>query len=60
MTEYSYQLKNDLLLGDTSSILTPTGLNDIGEVGLYLSHFIGNYKGGRNESYMYGTDRETM
>jgi hypothetical protein len=49
-----------LLLGDTGSIITPTGLNNIGEVGLYLSHFIGNYKGGRNESYMYGTDRETM
>jgi hypothetical protein len=27
--------------------------------GLHLSYFIGNYKGGRNESFMYGTDEQT-
>ena len=25
-------------------------------MGLHLSYFIGNYKGGRNESFMYGAE----
>lgn len=29
------------------------GLYETGDVGLHLSYFIGNYKGGRNESFMY-------
>lgn len=46
-------------MGDTSTIQTPVGLSVMKEVGLYLSLFIGNSKGGRNESFMYGTDLNT-
>lgn len=38
---------------------TPFGLNITKDVGLFMSHFIANYKGGRNESYMYGYDKNT-
>lgn len=30
------------------------------ETGLNLSHYIANYKGGRNESFMYGSENETI
>jgi hypothetical protein len=30
------------------------------DVGLYMSYYIANYKGGRNESFMYGVDTETL
>jgi hypothetical protein len=39
---------------------TPKGLNFNKNVGLYLSYYIANYKGGRNECFMYGTDLDTM
>jgi hypothetical protein len=29
-------------------------------IGLYMSYYIANYKGGRNESFMYGLDDKTM
>jgi hypothetical protein len=40
--------------------MTPKGLFKTGEIGSALSMYISNYKGGRNESFMYGVDRETM
>jgi hypothetical protein len=45
-------------LGDTSSIQTPKGLLATTKTGLKLSYYIANYKGGRNESFMYGVDNE--
>jgi hypothetical protein len=54
-----YQIAQDYLIGDTPKVQTPTGLTQIGEVGTKLSLFIGNYKGGRNESFMYGKDTHT-
>lgn len=59
-TGYTYQVNENHLLGATSEVITPQGLNETGSIGLYLSHYIGNYKGGRNESYMYGCDRNTL
>lgn len=41
-------------------MVTPQGINKTKEAGLFISHFIGNYKGGRNESFMYGYEKETM
>jgi len=43
-----------------SSLITPKGLFQTGEIGTILSMYISNYKGGRNESFMYGLDRQTM
>jgi len=53
-----YQLAQapDYFIGDSSSIQTPIGLSKIGEIALKLDLYISNYKGGRNESFMYGVD----
>src|SRR5438105_3577777 len=53
-----YQLSQKYLLGDTSAIQTPKGLFTTSQTGLKLSYYIANYKGGRNESYMYGSSSE--
>jgi hypothetical protein len=39
-------------------VQTPKGLFKTRETGLKLSYYISNYKGGRNESFMYGVDNE--
>jgi hypothetical protein len=39
---------------------TVYSLQSIGDIGLKLSLFIKNYKGGRNESFKYGMDTKTM
>lgn len=53
-----YQLSKEYLIGDSSGTLTPKGLVITGDIGLKLSYFIASYKGGRNESFMYGIDRD--
>ena len=45
-------------MGYAGEVKTPKGLFATGEVGLHLSYYIGNYKGGRNESFMYGCDEK--
>jgi hypothetical protein len=55
-----YQINHKYLLGDTSATITPIGLNMLKNVGLVLPYFTANYKGGRNESFMYGLDTETL
>lgn len=55
-----YQPSPTLLIGDTSNVQTPRGLFASNELGLKISMFIGNFKGGRNECFMYGTDTETI
>jgi hypothetical protein len=47
------------LIGDASKVQTPKGLQATQSVGLKMSLYIGNYKGGRNESFMYGIDNHT-
>lgn len=54
-----YQISGDFLMGDVNSIQTPKGLFATRDVGVHMSYYIANYKGGRNESFMYGTDTET-
>jgi len=46
----------EYLIGEASIIQTPLGLSKIGDLGLKMSLYISNYKGGRNESFMYGVD----
>ena len=54
-----YQISPDYLIGDSSRVQTPMGLHQVGKTGLKLGLFIANYKGGRNESFMYGIDTKT-
>jgi hypothetical protein len=54
-----YQLSKDYLLGDSSKMPTPRGQFGVGRVGLFMNNYIANYKGGRNESFMLGTDDRT-
>jgi hypothetical protein len=49
-----------MLIGNPEEVQTPKGLFATKATGLHLSYFIGNYKGGRNESFMYGTDEQTI
>lgn len=54
-----YQISGEYLMGNADEIQTPKGLFATGDVGAHLSYYIANYKGGRNESFMYGTDETT-
>jgi hypothetical protein len=51
-----YQLSPDYLLSEPNSLQTPKGLFNVGDIGFAMSMYIGNYKGGRNECFMYGKD----
>lgn len=51
-----YQISGKYLLGDVSRSMTPKGLQALGDVGFVLPYYIANYKGGRNECFMYGVD----
>ena len=56
---FPYQISGACLMGNTNEVQTPKGLFATGDVGLHMSYYIGNYKGGRNESYMYGADNRS-
>ena len=53
-----YQISGECLMGNSEDVQTPKGLFATGDVGLHLSYYISNYKGGRNESFMYGVDNK--
>jgi hypothetical protein len=57
---FPYQISGKFLMGNVNEVQTPKGLFATGDVGLHMSYYIGNYKGGRNESFMYGSDNETL
>jgi hypothetical protein len=46
-------------LGYAEEVQSPKGLFASGDVGLQLSYYIGNYNGGRNESFMFGSEDNT-
>jgi hypothetical protein len=54
-----YQISGEYLMGNASEIQTPKGLFATRDVGIHMSYYITNYKGGRNESFMYGVDEKT-
>lgn len=60
MNYSGYQPNASYLLSDSAKIQTPRGLFSMEQLGLKLSYYIGNYKGGRNESFMYGVDENTI
>ena len=55
-----YQISSKYLLGDVSTAVTPKGLNEIKDIGFVLPYYISNYKGGRNECFMFGVDRDRV
>lgn len=54
-----YQYSNKYPLNNVSKTLTPKGLSVVNEVGIKSTMYIANYKGGRNESFMYGYEEKT-
>ena len=42
------------MLGNASRSLTPKGLGVLKAVGVKSTMYLASYKGGRNESFMYG------
>ena len=55
-----YQIDPQYLIGDSGSTQTPKGLFKTDDVGRKISLFISSYRGGRNESYMYGVDSKKI
>jgi hypothetical protein len=53
-----YQIDPMYLIGDTGATQTPKGLFVTGQIGSKISLYISAYKGGRNESFMYGVDND--
>lgn len=54
-----YQVSKSYLIGESDMVQTPKGLFNVGDLGLIIGFYIANYKGGRNESFMYGIDNNT-
>ena len=55
-----YQISHEFLLSNTSATITPKGLWAISSdtnVGFKINYYIANYKGGRNECFMFGVDK---
>ena len=55
-----YQISPKYLLGNVSKSITPKGLQELKGVGYVLPYYISNYKGGRNECFRYGIEKETV
>jgi hypothetical protein len=49
-----YQLHAKYQMGNLSRISSPVSLQTIGSPAVNLSRFTASYRGGRNESFMYG------
>lgn len=59
-TKYpGYHISPTYSLGDVATTITPKGLNAIKNIGFVLPFYIANYKGGRNDCFMYGIYRVT-
>jgi hypothetical protein len=51
-----YQLFGEYGKGNADERQTPKGFFATRDVGAHMSYLIANYKGDRNESFMYGCD----
>jgi hypothetical protein len=54
-----YQISPLIQLWDFQRSMTPKGLFECKQYSLAIGEFVSNYKGGRNESFMYGIDKGT-
>lgn len=50
-----YQPRDGLVLGNLASLTTPKGARSVG-ISNFIIPFVSSYRGGRNESFMYGID----
>lgn len=55
MNYKGYQPRLDMNMGNLADMLIPKGARSINVLN-YITPFIAGYRGGRNESYMYGVD----
>lgn len=53
-----YQVRNDIMIGNLTTKLTPKYARAI-DLSKYIIPYITGYRGGRNESFMYGVDKIT-
>lgn len=56
MNYKGYQIRNDIMIGNLTSQLTPKYARSHKLVN-YLIPYITGYRGGRNESMMFGVDK---
>jgi hypothetical protein len=54
-----YLVSGEYLMGNADEFQTPKGIFATKDVGVHRSYSIAHYKGGRNESFMYGVDENT-
>jgi len=54
-----YQIDPNYPLGDVRKTLIPRGITTLGKTGEALGLFIGSFRGGRNECFAHGVDKET-
>lgn len=57
-TSYHYQVTHEFPLGHTGKSQTPLGLN-VNSIGVKVPLYISSYRGGRNESFLYGVNNST-
>src|SRR5262249_52771994 len=55
----NFQRIGKYLISDFQGIFTPRGLRTTGTMGMAYPLFINSYRGGRNESFTYGIDKDT-
>ena len=55
-----YQVSHKYMLCKASKSLTPKGLGILKNIGVKATMYLANYRGGRNESFMYGHDSSTI
>jgi hypothetical protein len=49
-------MSQEYLLTQVSKTNTPKGFSVVKDIGLMNNYFIASYRGGRNETFMYGKD----
>jgi len=54
-----YQVNPEYPLGNVQETFNPKGIRSTGDIGENLSLFIGSFRGGRNECFAYGIDKDT-
>jgi hypothetical protein len=51
-----YQIDGEFPIGDAQTSHTPHGISNLGRAGEMINSFIGSFRGGRNECFVYGVD----
>ena len=46
-------------MGEPGQFYSPKSLSSMGKIALNMPYYVYNYKGGRNECFRYGVDKDT-